>query len=244
MKPIKKEQPHYIGHRARVRTKFFKDNGVSMADYELMEVLLMQAIPRRDVKEQAKDLISHFGSFSEVIHASNEALIEFGVSQSVLFMIKFVETAMIRSSWQRLSEDNRPIYKNLSYMIEYCRMLQGHKGHEELRIIGLDSGYHIIAEDLIQTGTPNAVYIEPRAIVEKALKQKASMVVMVHNHPGGKAEPSMADIKQTQILMDILNSLKIALYDHIIITKDSYYSFAENRDIYTINDQLNRHMKA
>ena len=79
-----KEQPHYLGHRTRLRERFLKDEGASMPDYELLEMLLALAIPRRDVKEKAKDLINHFGSYAKVIAAEQSKLLNYGLSEKVI----------------------------------------------------------------------------------------------------------------------------------------------------------------
>ncbi len=234
------QKPHYLGHRARLRERFLKDNGQSMPDYELLELLLTMAIPRRDVKQKAKDLLNHFGSFNRVINATNQNLTEYGLSTNVIAVFKMVIAAANRMSWQDLKAINEPIYSNIDYVLEYCRLKSAHLGHEELRLLCLDAGYHIIDDVFLQTGTTTGVLVHPSSIVKAALNKESAMVVLVHNHPGGVASPSQADKFMTLKIMNILNSLGVILYDHIIITKDSFYSFAKNGILSSSKEQKQR----
>lgn len=225
---IIKEEPHYLGHRKRLKEKFLKDEGKTMADYELLELLLMLAIPRRDVKEKAKDLLKHFGSFNNVISASQKKLADYGLSVNVICTLKLIYTTAIRMSWQEFKEKNEPVFSNFDYMIDYCRASMSHLETEEFKVIFLDAKLQPIKEETLQKGSTTSVPIHPREVVKAALYNNAVSVVLLHNHPGNTANPSNNDLELTKLIIAALNTVDIFVYDHIIITKNSYFSFLNN----------------
>ncbi len=222
-----KSKPHYFGHRERLRSRFLVDNGKSMPDYEIMELLLTMAIPRRDVKPLAKKLIDEFGSFGKAINATQNQLSAFGLSLNTITVFKIVVAAAQKMSWQEFSEKDEPVFSSFDYMIDYCRTALGYLDVEEFRVIFLDAKLHPIKEQTMQRGTVNAVSVHAREVVKEALGCGAISVILMHNHPGGKAKPSQADILNTNEIADALYPLKISIQDHIIITKDGYYSFRD-----------------
>lgn len=218
-------KPHYLGHRERLRQRFLKDNGKNMADYELLELLLTFAIPRRDVKEQAKSLIKEFGSYAGVINASQTKLESFGLSQTTITILKLVAESVVKVAWQKLRESDVPVLNNLDYIIDYCRSAMAYQEVEEFRVIFLNAQGLIIKEQTMQRGTVNHVAVHEREIAKEALNCGALSVILIHNHPGGRPQPSEADLRQTNKVSVALNSLGIRVLDHLIITKDNYYSF-------------------
>ncbi len=220
--------PHYIGHRERLRSRFLLDNGRNMADYELLELLLAIAIPRHDVKEKAKKLIDDFGSFAMVINAPQNVLLEYGLSLTTVAVFKIVVAAAVKMSWQELKASNEPIISNYDYMVDYCRSAMAYLDVEEFRVLFLNSKLQIITEKVMQRGTINNVAIHPREVVKAALECGAVSIILMHNHPGGKAQPSKNDLAQTRTIVEALEPLNIKVHDHLIITKESYYSFLSN----------------
>ena len=180
-----KEKPHYLGHRMRLRERFLKDEGKSMADYELLELLLTIAIPRRDVKQKAKDLLNHFGSFNKVITASQNSLSSYGLSENVITILKVIKASAIKLSWQELNEQNEPILSNFDYMIDYCRTAMSYLDVEEFRVIFLDAKLKIIKEETMQRGSVNSVSVHPREVLKAAIQHNATSVILLHNHPSG-----------------------------------------------------------
>lgn len=226
--PDKTPLPHYSGHRERLRERFLKDNGKTMPDYELMELLLTMAIPRRDVKPLAKNLIEKFGTFAKVLNAPQNTLQEFGLTLNTVAVFKVVVAAAVKMSWQELSGRDEPVFSNFDYMVDYCRMAMGHLQVEEFRVIFLNSKLQIIKEEAMQRGTVNNVAVHPREVVKAALEYGAVAVVLFHNHPGGKAAPSAYDREVTNEIVKALLPLKIKVYDHLIITREDFYSFRLN----------------
>ena len=216
------------GHRQRIRDKFLKNGGSSFADYELLEAYLTIAIPRRDVKPLAKQLIAKFGSFADVISAKNEDLLAIsGVGENTVFALKMVQEASKRLSWEVLKNSDAPVIASMDALIDYCRMSMAYQDVEEFRLIYLNGKNMVIDETVQQKGTVNHVAIHPREVVKAALEKKASAVIMVHNHPTGDTTPSKADIDVTRKVKEALDAMGIVLHDHVIVGKFGYYSFRD-----------------
>ena len=224
-----KKEPDYIGHRKRLRTRFLLGGGKDMADYELLELVLMMALPRKDVKPLAKVLINRFGSFAGVINAPKEDLLSIdGVKETTLTMLKVIQVATKRVSWQHLSESDAPVIANTDCLIDYCRTVIGFSDVEEFHVIYLDSKLRTLGSDILQRGTINTVAIHPREVIKAAISNQANSIIMMHNHPSGEVKPSSADISMTQIINNACRAVGIKLLDHIIISRNNYYSFAQN----------------
>ncbi len=160
-----------------------------MQDYELLELLLTFAIPYSDVKPLAKQLIQHFGSFTRVLDATPEALMEVqGVRDYSATLIRLVKACAEYSLKEEVLE--RPRISSLSALVDYCRTAMGGLPDEQFRVIFLNSQNEIIAEEIVQEGTVNQTVVYPRKVLELALKHKASGLILVHNHPSGNLTPS------------------------------------------------------
>lgn len=219
------DSPDYLGHRARLRDRFLNGGGKSMADYELLELLLTYAIPRRDVKPIAKDIVRKFGSLAGAAKASVSQLVEVnGVKENTAVLLKVIQEAARRFSWAELSATDAPVISNWDAMIDYCRTEMSHLDIEEFRIIFLDVKFRVIGEEVMQRGTINQVAIHPREVVKMAMEKKASALILVHNHPSGDVKPSRADVEITKQIKQALEAINILLLDHIIISKYDYAS--------------------
>ncbi len=219
------DAPDYLGHRARLRDRFLNGGGKSMADYELLELLLTYAIPRRDVKPIAKGIVRKFGSLAGAAKASVPQLVEVnGVKENTAVLLKVIQEAARRFSWAELSATDAPIISNWDAMIDYCRTEMSHLDIEEFRIIFLDVKFRVIGEEVMQRGTINQVAIHPREVLKMAMEKKASALILVHNHPSGDVKPSRADVEITKQIKQALEAINILLLDHIIISKYDYAS--------------------
>ena len=147
------QTPDYLGHRQRLRSRFLKSDGRDMADYELLELVLTYSIVRKDVKPIAKALIKNFGTFAEVINAPYDELVAFnGISENTV-LLKMINSASLRASWQKLLGEDAPILNNIDNLVDYCRASMCYQDVEELRIIYLNSKLRIICEKTLQKGT-------------------------------------------------------------------------------------------
>jgi len=220
-----KEEPLYLGHRERLRQRFMVDEGASMPDYELLELLLTMAIPRRDVKPLAKKLINTFGDIGEVLHAPAHKLMDAGVSPNAIILIRLVATCGMRSAYDGFRDSNEPIFSNWIQFEEYCREKMAYKEVEEFRVFFLDGSYRLTGEKLITTGTINKSSIHPREIIRAAIENKAVYLILAHNHPSGNSEPSPADVKMTKNFVELADIMDIEVFDHIVVGRDGTFSF-------------------
>lgn len=180
--PPADQRPHYHGHRARLRARFREGNGHAMPDYEILELLLALALPRRDVKPLAKSLIARFGSFAGVIAAPSDRLdAEPGLGETAVVALKLVREAALRL----LAADvmDRPAIASWSALIDYCRARLGRETREEVRVLYLDRRNVLIADEPQGTGTVDQAPLYVREVVKRALEHQASAVILVHNHP-------------------------------------------------------------
>ncbi|MFN3671026.1 MAG: RadC family protein [Bosea sp. (in: a-proteobacteria)] len=217
-------QPHYLGHRDRLRARFAEAGADALPDYELLELLLFRSIPQRDVKPLAKELVQRFGSFAEVLGAPVSRLTEVkGVGDGVAQDLKIVEAAMLRMARGAIAK--RPLLSSWSSVIDYCRMAMAFAEREQFRILFLDKKNLLIADEVQQTGTVDHTPVYPREVVRRALELSATALILVHNHPSGDPSPSAADIRMTRELVEIAKPLGIVIHDHVIVGRDGHASF-------------------
>ena len=218
----------YLGHRQRLKARFLSDGGKAMPDYELLELLLTFAIPRRDVKPLAKTLIARFNNFAGVINADLQDLMAVsGVKENTAIMLKMIAQGAKRMAWQQLKAADEAVIADYDAMIDYCRTAMAYNEVEEFRVIFLNSKFRVIAEETQQRGTINTEAIHPREVIKSALDNGAAAMIMVHNHPTGIVTPSQADISVTKTIRDAAKNCGIELFDHIIISKNDYFSFRD-----------------
>jgi DNA repair protein RadC len=175
-------QPHYYGHRERLRGRFREAGAEALSDYELLELLLFRALPRRDVKPLAKSLLEKFGSFAEVITAPEARLAEVkGLGDSGVTELKVVQAAASRLLRGKVKK--RPALSSWSAVLDYCRTAQAFADRELFRVLFLDKRNQLIADEVQQTGTIDHTPVYPREVVKRALELSATAIILVHNHP-------------------------------------------------------------
>jgi len=220
----KSGKPHFSGHRERLRDRFRKGGSDALPDYELLELILFRALPRRDTKPLAKSLIKRFGSFAEVISANPERLKEIkGIGENVVTEIKLVHAAALRLSQGEIMQ--RPALSSWSLLIDYCRASMAFNEKEQFRILFLDKKNILIADEVQQEGTVDHTPVYTREVVKRALELAASSIILVHNHPSGDPTPSQPDIIMTQKIIEAAEKLNIKIHDHIIVGKQGHASF-------------------
>ncbi|MEM9045168.1 MAG: DNA repair protein RadC [Pseudomonadota bacterium] len=215
---------HYHNHRGRLRQRFLQSGSASLADYEMLELVLFRAIPRRDVKPLAKALLNLFGDFNGVISAPIKRLSEVaGVGDAVICELKIVEAAAQRLARSRVI--NRPILTSWTQLMDYCKTCMAHRETEQFRILYLDRKNVLIADEVQASGTVDHVPVYPREVVKRALELNASALILVHNHPSGDPTPSAQDIDMTQQIIDAGRTMSLTVHDHVIIGKQADTSF-------------------
>lgn len=175
-------QPHYLGHRERLRARFREAGANALADYELLELVLYRAIPRRDVKPLAKALLEKFGSFAEVVSAPPARLAEGGgLGDAAIGELKIVQAAAQRLA--RGEVKRRPALSSWSAVLDYCRATMAFADKEQFRVLFLDKRNQLIADEVQQIGTVDHTPVYPREVVKRALELSATAIILVHNHP-------------------------------------------------------------
>lgn len=218
------DKPHYLGHRKRLRQRFLKGGADSLADYELLELVLFQAIPRGDVKLLAKRLLKRFGSFSAVASAEPRELLAFeGAGESAVVALKAIRAAAVRLAREEAMA--RPVIGSWDRLLDYCRSAMAHSSVETFRLLFLDRKNRLIADEVQHSGTVDHTPVYPREVVKRALELGATAVIMVHNHPSGDPKPSQDDIQMTREVKEAAEKLGITLYDHLIIARGGHTSF-------------------
>lgn len=212
------EKPHYAGHRDRLRDRFLRGGPDSLAEYELLELYLFMLIPRRDVKPLAKALITQFGSFSGVIHATPDDLIAFGLSENTATGLKSIEAAALMMMKQDVM--NKPVLNSWAKLTDYIRASMSHEKKEHFRLLFLNKKNELIGDEIQQSGTVDHTPAYPREIMKRALEVGATAIILVHNHPSGDPTPSKPDIEMTKAIIDAGKPFSIIIHDHIIVSRN------------------------
>jgi DNA repair protein RadC len=218
--------PHYLGHRQRLKEKYLTCGLEGFHDYEIMELLLTYGIPRKDVKEPAKELLKRFGGLKGILDAGIDELREVqGITAHTAVLVKLVKEISAAYLLQKAQE--RPQISCTAELIDFCKTAMGALKDEEFRVCYLDAQNRIIAVETVQEGIVNQAVVYPRKVLERALQWKASAIILVHNHPSGHVRPSDADIRLTRTIQETARTLDILVHDHLIIGENRFFSFRE-----------------
>ena len=221
------EKPHYLMHRKRLRERFRKTAFAGFSEHEALELLLTYAIPRKDVKPLAKELIAKFGGFHGVLDAPfGELAAVKGMGESSATFLGLLKACASLYLKKGLLE-NKKISSTMA-LIDYCMTEMKGLKDEQFRAIFLNSQNEMLADEIIQEGTVDQAVVYPRKVMERALHYKATGMIFVHNHPSGSFKPSKEDILLTEALKRAAKSLQLTVHDHLIISRSGYYSFLES----------------
>lgn len=224
------ETPAADGHRERLKQRFLQGLGTGLADYELLELALTYAIPRRDVKPLAKALITRFKTLGGVLAASPQELAQInGLGPSSVSFLKLVGALTQRVGKTRLSE--KPVFANRLVLLDYLYALFADKPREEFHVLYLDAQLKLLADETLFSGTLTQTAAAPRDIIKRALEHNAAGVVVAHNHPSGTPTPSGADLSFTANLAGLCLAMGLTLHDHLIIGAEQHYSFKGAGDL-------------
>lgn len=225
MDPAKKpdDKPHYTGHRDRLRERFLAAPE-ALPDYEILELLLFMAIPRRDVKPIAKILIARFGNLAGVLNAGAAELtgVE-GISENTAVALQTIRTAGLRLLKQEIVQ--RPVLASWQRLLDYLHAAMAHEKKEHFRLLFLNKKNELIADEVQQSGTVDHTPAYPREIMKRALEVGATALILVHNHPSGDASPSKADIEMTKQILAAAAPFNIMVHDHLIVSRTGTVSF-------------------
>lgn len=212
------------GHRTRMRARLLTAGPESLADHEMLEMILFLALPRRDTKPIARALLTRFGSYTAAIAAPLQDLrgIE-GLGEAGAAALKTVQAAALRLARAELV--NRPLLANWDRLIEYLTAALARERVEQFRVLFLDNRNRLLADEMQARGTVNHTPVYPREVVKRALELQASALILVHNHPSGDPSPSREDVAMTLEVKEAAAALSLVLHDHVIIGNGRWLSF-------------------
>ena len=213
------------GHRERLRKRFEKSGFEGFNDYEVLELLLTYTIPRKDTKELSKNLFKRFGSLKGILSADvNELKKIDGLGRQSAVFIKILNE-FIKFYFEHQAEKNEIQFTTLDHIVKYLEGVIGNYKNEVVKVLYLNSENKMIHTELISEGTVNESYFNTRRIAVTALKYESTSVIVAHNHPDGKPEPSENDNIVTRKIAAALKVVDIDLQDHIIIANKGFYSY-------------------
>lgn len=217
------DKPHYLGHRQRLRSKLLEKGPEALADYELMELVLGQALPRVDMKPLAKALLREFGGFAGAIAAEPSELMKVkGMGEAGVAALKTVRAAALLMTRQEILD--RPVIGNWQKLLDYCRITLAEEKTEHFHLLFLDHKNALIADERQQSGTIDHAPVYPREVVKRALELGASAIIMLHNHPSGDPTPSKDDVAMTKAVAAAAEKLGILLHDHVVVGRNGHAS--------------------
>jgi DNA repair protein RadC len=203
------------GHRARLRKRLFEGGEKALLDHELVEYLLALAIPRRDTKQLAKDLIGRFGGIGPLLCADADALRREGLSDGIIGALKIAEASALRLLETKV--EGRPILSSWAALGDYLQAAMGHSAIEQVRVLFLNARNMLIANEAMWTGSVDEASVHVREIIARAIQLGATAIIIVHNHPSGDPSPSSQDIRLTRDLIEAGRHMKIMVHDHVIV---------------------------
>jgi len=227
MNDIAKNKPDYLGHRRRLKKRFMLNEGLdAWQEYEVLELVLSYALPRKDVKPIAKELLRRFKSFSGVLDAKVDELSTVaGISEHTALLLRLIRDCSKHYAYDQLK--TQEVISSPALAVEYLKTaLRGEK-NEVFHVLFLDKAHHVIAAETLHRGTVDRSVVYPRVVVERALHHHAVSIIIAHNHPGGTLSASTQDTEMTKSVRQALETVDMVLLDHVIITKAGSLSFKE-----------------
>jgi DNA repair protein RadC len=203
------------GHRSRLRKRLFEGGGKALLDHELVEYLLALAIPRRDTKGQAKELIAKFGGIGPLLSASAEALKREGLSETVIGALKIAEATALRLLETRV--EGQPVLSSWDALCDYLHAAMAHSRTEQVRVLFLNAKNMLIANEAMWDGSVDEAAVHVREVIARAIALGATAIIIVHNHPSGDPSPSQQDIRLTRDLVEAGRHMKVTVHDHVIV---------------------------
>lgn len=219
------------GHRARLRRRFQNEGLDSFDDHQVLELLLFYAIPRRDTNELAHLLLKRYGSLASVFEADPVDLARTdGVGDGAATLLSLVPPLTRRYSVDRTRQPRHQL-QSTDRAAEFLVPFMTGRSEEAFYVLCLDTQCRVIVPALVAEGSIDKAHVEPRQVVEAALRHQAHSVILAHNHPTGTPRPTTADHRVTKLLVDALGSIGIKVRDHIIVAGEEWFSFATAGDL-------------
>ena len=221
------------GHRERIKEKFLKNGIDGFAEYEILELLLTYCIPRKDTKPIAKELLNKFKSLDNVFKADFDKLSAIdGLGKNSIVFLKLIgdlPSIIYKDELKNKKLVDKETLKisNKDILLKYLRNKIGYEEIEKFYVLYLSSSNEVIKFEENSVGTLDRSSVYPREIYKKVINLNAKSLILVHNHPSDNITPSKSDIELTNEIAKGLKNFGALLIEHIIITKNSYFSFLE-----------------
>ena len=211
---------------ARPREKLLARGPQSLADAELVALLLRTGVRGASALDLGAALIDRFGGLHGLLHA------EAGALRAIkgLGPAKYAELAAVLELARRaLAEQmrERTMLDSPQAVGDYLRLWLGGQEVEVFAALFLDTRHQLISALELSRGTLAQTSVYPREVVKQALALNASAIVIAHNHPSGVTEPSAADRALTERLKSALGLVDVRMLDHFVVTRDQVFSFAQ-----------------
>ena len=214
------------GHRQRLKDRFLREGLDGFTDIQVLELLLFYAVPRRDTNPIAHALLERFGSLAKVLDAPVVKLTQVdGISENGATFLKLVREIERRYA---LSQGEEIILNTIDDCCEYLSRFFKGKKNETVFLLSLDAKLKMLSCREVGEGSVNYASVPIRRVVEMALDDGATSVILAHNHPSGIAIPSNDDIQTTRRLAMALSTVEIQLADHIVVADDDYISMVQS----------------
>ena len=210
-------------HRSRMRTRLLTAGPDSLADHELLEMVLFLALPRRDTKPIARALLGRFGSFAAAISAPDTELRRVdGMGEAGSAALKTIQAASLRLVRAEVAQ--QPVLDKWDRLMDYLNAAMARDRVEQFRVLFLDSRNRLLADEAQSRGTVNHTPVYPREVVRRALELHATALILVHNHPSGDPTPSAEDVAMTHQVRDAAAALSLVLHDHVVVGNGRWVS--------------------
>jgi len=227
VQPISQKLRHKgEGHRGRLRDKFLESDLSGFHDYEVIEMLLTLATPRRDCKEIAKAALARFKTLQGVLEAAPVSLQEIsGIGPQNIFGMKLIKAVADRYLEKQLIQ--KDIISHSKALFDYLYYNLRDKSRECFKIIHLDAKNQVLGTETLFEGSLSTTAVYPREVIQAALNHHAAAVIFAHNHPSGDPAPSSDDMAITRKLIFCCHVMGITVHEHIVIGENRYFSFAD-----------------
>lgn len=215
------------GHRQRMRQRFREEGLDHFSDVQVLEMLLFYCIPLRDTNPIAHDLLEQFGSLSQTLEAPISELQKVpGIGENAAVFLHLVREA---GRFYQTDRINRvQILPTVEDCADYLVPRFLGRQRETVFLLCLDAKCKVLCCAKLSEGNVNTAALSPRKVVEQALASNAATVILAHNHPGGLAIPSQADIETTKKVAAALSAVDVILLDHVIVADGDYVSMLQS----------------
>jgi DNA repair protein RadC len=219
---MSKNKAYNDGHRERMRSRFFESSGSGFLEQDILEMCLFYVYPRKDVKDEAKELLLQFKNIANVIMLDEWQMKSAGLNHNMMVFCKLMQTLFAKITENKIDAKN--VISSWDDIIQYLRLVMGSLTIEEFRVIYLDARNSIIANELLHSGTVDQSSIHIREIMKHAIINSATSMILVHNHPSSNLEPSQEDIDITMDIIHAARLFNVGIFDHLIIGRNGHYS--------------------